>query len=376
MSTLLLWRLGALGDTLLLMPAMAALRAAFPTHSIVAAGQTTALAPAVWSNVVDRVLDATASSLSPLATGNALPPGALPEDIDLAIVWSAHRAAMRRGLSHAGARRVIAAPALPSSPKPMAKHYLDTLAPLGVAPAPFELRVPPAAIEATALLWREITHDRHDVIMLHAGAGSALKTWPLAHYLALANELRAGGATVVWTAGPADATVRTALEQASEIGATMPVLDIAGLAAILVRAAVVVSGDSGVAHLAALLGTRAVTLFGPTDDVTWAPPGRASTVLRLALPCSPCGDIARGCPSRICLRGLPVEAVLAAVRKHLDRRAADVSPEGWGTVPRAEPWPPEACHPPVPAHAPPGALPLGMWANGRMWGAEWSTARR
>src|SRR2546423_7849444 len=291
MPTILTWRLGALGDTLLLLPALAALRATFPAHHIVACGQVAALAPALWSGLVDRTLDAADPRLAALAAGNAPAPSMLPDDLDVAVVWSARHVDIARGLTCAGARRVLAAPALPVGRTSVAAHYLSTLAALGVGPVSFRLRAPCEAVERTQAAWSCATRETGgSVVVLHPGAGSPIKRWPLPRYLALAQALRSEGVAVAWTAGPADDDERAALGTAGEGPHLLPCFDVADLAAVLVRAAVVVSGDSGVAHLAALLDVPSVVLFGPTDHVAWGPPGERTTVLRLALPCSPCGE--------------------------------------------------------------------------------------
>jgi heptosyltransferase-2 len=82
-----------------------------------------------------------------------------------------------------------------------------------------------------------------------------------------------------------------------------------------------VSGDTGVAHLAAALGTPVVTLFGPTDPALTAPRGHAA-VVRHPVPCAPC--FYRECPiEHPCLRDVTAAEVHARVRELL---AADVAP--------------------------------------------------
>src|SRR5438105_8907611 len=157
MPTILTWRLGALGDTVLLLPALAALRAAFPAHHVVACGRVAALAPALWSGLVDRTLDATEPRFAALAAGHAPAPDTLPDELDVAVVWSARHADIARALEHAGARRVLAVPALPAGRTPVAAHYLSTLAALGVEPVPFRLHAPDDAVARTRVAWRRAT---------------------------------------------------------------------------------------------------------------------------------------------------------------------------------------------------------------------------
>lgn len=368
MPTILLWRLGALGDTVLTLPALAALRATFPAHEIVCAGRPSAFAPALWSGYADRVIDAADPRLAPL-TASAVPgAGGLPPDLTSAVVWSTRHQEIAAGLAAAGIRQVVAAPALPPPGTHIVDHYLATLAPLGAAPVAYSLRPPAEALARTRADWQRATRERDEpVVLLHPGAGSALKRWPLARYRALAAAMRAGGATVVWSTGPADDSLAATLRSWGEGDHPLPPADVAGLAAHLSRAAVVVSGDCGVAHLAALLDAPTVTLFGPTDPYLWRPPARDGSALSLALPCSPCGEVARRCPSRICLRGLSVAAVTAAVQARLHRRSA------YTDRPIAPYWRADLRCPP-PAPAPPAPLQVAVWAGGRRWAAPRSTA--
>lgn len=323
-SSLLLWRLGALGDTVLLLPTLAALRAAAPARRLILAGYPPYCAPALWQGLVDDVIDAASPRLSRLSNGEAPPPGALPDGLEGAVVWSRAHKTIARGLRRAGLTHVVSAPHLPPWPVAVATYYRAVAAPFGDRPVAYRLDAPPLAHQATAAAWRTATtvFDKNDedgpVVIMHPGAGSAAKRWPLASFLALTRELRRAGVRCCWTLGPADEALLGALHAAGEGAAVLAPSDLAALVAVVQRAAVVVSADCGVAHVAALAGVSTVVLFGPTDDRLWTPPSRKTTVLRLALPCAPCGEGMRACPSHICLRRLPVQAVYAAVRAHLD----------------------------------------------------------
>lgn len=288
----------------------------------------------------------------------------LPPDLASAVVWSARHQEIAAGLAAVGARQIVAAPALPPPGTHVVDHYLATLAPLGAAPVAFSLRPPAEALARTQADWQRATRGHGGpVVLLHPGAGSPLKRWPLGNYRALAAAMRAGGAAIVWSAGPADEDLAAILHSWGEGEHLLPLADVAGLAAHLSRAAVVVSGDCGVAHLAALLDVHTVTLFGPTDPYMWRPPARDGSALSLALPCSPCGEVARCCPSRICLRGLSVAAVSAAVQERLRGRSAHTDQPG------APYWRADLRSPP-PAPAPPAPLQVARWGAFRTWAAQ------
>ena len=84
------------------------------------------------------------------------------------------------------------------------------------------------------------------------------------------------------------------------------------LGAVIERLAVLLTNDSGPAHIAYALGVPSVTIFGETDPKRWGPPanGPFRAIVR-DLPCRPCSE--NGCHSRYaCLRGISIEQVVDA----------------------------------------------------------------
>ena len=92
-------------------------------------------------------------------------------------------------------------------------------------------------------------------------------------------------------------------------------LGIAGLAAAYARARVVVAADTGPLHLAAAAGTQVVALFGPKDPRLYGPRGAGHRLLFRDVPCRPCRR--RDCPSPLCILGVGVDEVEAAVEAAL-----------------------------------------------------------
>jgi ADP-heptose:LPS heptosyltransferase len=103
------------------------------------------------------------------------------------------------------------------------------------------------------------------------------------------------------------------------------------LPAILARLSVLVSGDTGPLHIAALMGTRTLSLFGPTDPRRTAPRGQAHALLRRDLACSPC--FKRVCPlsHHDCMNGISPEEVAGEVERILNSAM-----DAWPTEARAE----------------------------------------
>jgi ADP-heptose:LPS heptosyltransferase len=111
--------------------------------------------------------------------------------------------------------------------------------------------------------------------VVHPGAASAARRWPLERYAAVARAEAQAGRCVVVTGSRDERSM--ALELAARAGlrpggVLAGSTDLAGLAAVVGAAGRVVCGDTGVAHLATALGTPSVILFGPTSPARWGPP--------------------------------------------------------------------------------------------------------
>lgn len=114
-------------------------------------------------------------------------------------------------------------------------------------------------------------------VVLHVGAGSGEKRWPMERWAALARAIR-GPVSVI--AGEVEAERLTKEERAVFAGiGGRHIARLDDLAEELKRAGLVVCADSGPGHLAAQMGRRVVSLFGPTDPARWAPIGPAVRVI-------------------------------------------------------------------------------------------------
>jgi ADP-heptose:LPS heptosyltransferase len=94
-------------------------------------------------------------------------------------------------------------------------------------------------------------------------------------------------------------------------------LDLAALAALIGSLEVLVTGDTGPMHLAAAMATPVVAIFGPSQPARYGPRAARERIVRIDLPCSPCGQV-RLPPERCrghvpdCLDGIGVAEVVAA----------------------------------------------------------------
>lgn len=195
----------------------------------------------------------------------------------------------------------------------------ELLKALGLRGAPARPVLP--APSAPVAVWGDAPRPR---IVLHPGVSAfgAFKKWPAGHFAELARRLVAAGHTVAISHGPGEdalaAEICTAAPGATKLAGTT--LGLVGLAEAFRRADLVVAADTGPLHLAAAAGTRVVALYGPKDARIYGPRGEGHTVLSHAVPCRPCRR--RVCPAPICVLGIGVEEVHAAVRAALTNPAS------------------------------------------------------
>lgn len=143
--------------------------------------------------------------------------------------------------------------------------------------------------------------------------GSAFKRWDIGRYGQLIRRIKEEDhASVIILWGPGEEEDARALRETVGDGAFLSCpTDVPQLLALLRKMDMYIGGDTGVMHLAAFAGTPVVAVFGPTDVLVNGPYSPRSTVVRKDLPCSPCKN--KKCEKRECLDGITVEDVYGAV---------------------------------------------------------------
>jgi heptosyltransferase-3 len=214
---------------------------------------------------------------------------------------------------------------------------------LGIAPR-FEV-VPPREASAEARVEALLGETRAPLAVLHPYPKFPYKMWARAGWLELARWLAARGFRLALTGGPDPEEKAYVAALAREMPAgTLDLagrLTLAGVAALLARAALYVGPDTAVTHIAAALDVPTVALFGPTDPLVWGPwPARYEAahgpwrrlgaqaagnvrVVQGETACAPCDK--EGCERHTgstsdCLQQLPAARVIAAVEKLLAPR--------------------------------------------------------
>ncbi len=180
-------------------------------------------------------------------------------------------------------------------------------------PAPkVEFPVDPDAENRIAAL----AGDVHDFAILNPGAGWGAKQWPVERYGLVAQELAKDGLQSLINYGPGEEELAVAVESASAGAARKMSCSISELIALTRRARLFIGGDTGPMHLAAALQIPVVGIFGPTNPARNGPFGTSSIVLRST---SSLTSHARHREPEKGLLEITPENVMAAARKLLGR---------------------------------------------------------
>ena len=204
---------------------------------------------------------------------------------------------------------------------PVAERYFQAARSLDVHPdgQPPEFFLSPAARDRVDRWLVEKGLGNRALAALAPGAAHATKRWPLPHWIALAQRLRSAGLVPVAVGGPDDRGLARQLGASGLAESAAGEFSLQETGALLARCRVLVSGDTGVMHMATGVGTPVVALFGPTVEQFGFFPYRApAIVLQRELACRPCSSSGTAtCPlgHHRCLADLPPAEVADAVER-------------------------------------------------------------
>ena len=156
-------------------------------------------------------------------------------------------------------------------------------------------------------------------IICHLATGQPKKEWPVAYWAELFKKASASGFQLVFSSGKGPRE-QMLLEQFRELAPTAPLLpalpDLAAFLAVLKRADLFISGDTGPLHFAAGLGVPTVSLFGATSAALWAPEGARHQILQGG-PCSCDGNTGVCLAPKHCLAAISPDDVLNCIQNAL-----------------------------------------------------------
>jgi ADP-heptose:LPS heptosyltransferase len=254
-----------LGDLLTAVPALRALRDAWP-HAEVTVAAPAALRP------LARLAGCGLVDAAPL---QPLPPSAHGADLLVNLHGrgpQSHRVALaarpRRlvAFTHDDVAETAGMPRWEADEHEVAR-WCRLLRESGIPAEPARLALPAPPLPAGLRSQRGAT-------VVHPGAASAARRWPAERFARVAAAEAAAGRQVVLTGGPDERALAADVARRATLPAEAVLAGrttLAELAAIVAHAGRVVCGDTGVAHLATAFGRPSVVLFGPTSPERWGP---------------------------------------------------------------------------------------------------------
>lgn len=297
---ILVTRLRRIGDAILSLPVLDALREAFPECAIDFLGEAEPAQAAIGHPAVDRVLvlDRAFASILPASPGLLLALRSARYDwvIDLygnprtaaLAAWTGAR--VRVGPARPGRRRLYTHPVPPTrTPLSAVDHHLRSLEVLGLTPrriAPRIALTERERAEGRSLLESALPGDGLRV-GLHPGNRWPSKRWPEERFAALARAVPRLGARAVVLAGPGEEGV------ARRVAAGAPILGPLPLRAswsVLAALDALVTVDGSPIHAGPAVGTPTVGILGPTEPWIWFPysPADGHQLLSREIWCRPC----------------------------------------------------------------------------------------
>jgi ADP-heptose:LPS heptosyltransferase len=312
--TIAVLRANAVGDYVMSLPALQALRAAYPGAHIVLVGAPWHAAflsgrPGPVDEVVVLPAVPGMGGMQPDA-----PCGGLGEvladlrarELDLAVQLHGGGAQSNPLVREFGARHAIGlrAPGAPELDRWVpyryyqseVARYLEVVALVGASPVgEAELAVTDADRDEAQRVLRESTgfECTGPLVAVHPGAADERRRWPVERFAALADALVVDGTRVVVTgsAGEAGQVDRLVSLAAGPVTGLAGALGLGGLAGLYSRCALVVSNDTGPRHLAQAVGARTLGLFWCGNAINAAPATRQRhrALLSWTLRCPECG---------------------------------------------------------------------------------------
>jgi ADP-heptose:LPS heptosyltransferase len=257
----------SVGDLLVAVPALRALRSALPGHRIVLA-TAGSLAPIVsLTGAVDQLL--------PTSDPQALAWTGPPPEVAVNLHGRGPQSHRALDATEPGRRIGFRAPGWPGPrfDEIALRHphererWCAMLADHGIPADPADLRLPapPGTPRCGGLA----------PVLVHPGSRHGAKRWPARRFAEVAAALHCAVCPVLVTGTADERELALAVARAAGLGESRVLAgrtDLGELCALVASAALVVSGDTGIAHLAVAFATPSVTLYGPVGPQQWGPP--------------------------------------------------------------------------------------------------------
>jgi heptosyltransferase-3 len=302
---------GALGDTILALPVLAALKQRFQPAVLHVIGHPSLVAFLPGRSIVDAMTSVGGIEYRQLLESDieTPPAGSIWRQFDCVVVWSQDTdAQLSSKLTRWGVSQVaVCSPRLKDGGNRHATdRFKDTVAHLLDAQDLPETRITVTdADRQQGALWLStmgVSRSGIPLVAIHPGSGSPSKCWPPEQFAEVIKWLQGRGASIVLIEGPADAAMVAGIMRltASLEIRQLQNATLSAVASVLAHCTAYIGNDSGVTHVAAAVGVPTVALYGPTDPAVWALRCKNVIALRGGACRCPTLDLQRDCGARVC----------------------------------------------------------------------------
>jgi heptosyltransferase-2 len=282
---ILIIRGGAIGDFILTLPALAALRRQFPRAHLEVLGYPHIAQLALLGGFVDRVQSIEARALAGFFARNGELADELTDyfsDFDLVISYLYDPDKIfQTNVAGCSAAQFIAGPHRPDETAGLhaSKTFLQPLERLAIFDADAVPRLP----LGVSLLRVNGVGVMNRQLAVHPGSGSERKNWPIVKWTEVLQHLIAttdidlflvGGEA---EGGQLERLAGLLPANRIQLARSLPLVELAGR---LTSCAAFIGHDSGISHLAAAIGLPGLVLWGDTPEAVWRPPSERMIVLR------------------------------------------------------------------------------------------------
>jgi len=288
MNRILVIRGGAIGDFILTLPALKALRDAYPHAHIEILGYKHIAVLAENRFYAQAVRSIEYGPLSSFFARDSELPSQLASyfasfNLIISYLYDPDRI-FENNLRRCGVENLLCGPArIVETAGHAARQLARPIEDLGIRLSDLTERIF-LSLEDRQFAREFLQNLQQPFLAIHPGSGSTEKNWPMENWIALFSRSDAGEpgncSSLVVISGEADKAETEALERewknrAVRFAKNLPLPQ---LAAVLERS-IFIGHDSGISHLAAAAGANCVLLFGPTDPNVWAPRNKNVRVL-------------------------------------------------------------------------------------------------
>ena len=302
MNRILVIRGGAIGDFILTLPALRALRDVYPDAHIEIFGYKHIAALAENRFYAQAVRSIEYGPLSRFFARNSELSAELANyfasfDLIISYLYDPDEI-FEQNLRACRVENLIRGPAKIDNSAHAARQLAEPIEELGIKVVDLAAKIFPSGEDRQFA--RDFLRDLpRPILAIHPGSGGEKKNWPLENWIDLGNDLlsrKSLRGSIVIISGEADHPQVARLEELwqnnrVDFAKNLPLVHLAAL----LENSMFIGNDSGISHLAAAAGANCILLFGPTDPDIWAPQNENARVIR-----APKGELQRLDVDRVC----------------------------------------------------------------------------